>query len=117
MAKTASTGSAPHFEKRGLPRKPAPSSQPISSHDQDIVRVQCHPRLYLRQRQLRRRRTVGAEVERLVGAVEMELGAKPRELIVARGFENRRHVHADRQTAAKSAGGDRDVVLRGSVVE
>ena len=76
-----------------------------------------HTGLNLRQRHLGRRRSIGAETERLVRGIEVKLGAGSREQIVAGGFENGRHVHSGRQPGAETAGGDRDMILPGSVVE
>ena len=61
--------------------------------------------------------SVGAVIQRLVRGIEVEFGAEPRELIVAGGFEDRRHVLPRGQPAAEAGGGNRDMVALGGVVE
>jgi hypothetical protein len=53
------------------------------SHDEQVVRVDGHTDLDLRQRDRRGLRSVGAEIQRLVCGIEVEFGTEARELIVA----------------------------------
>jgi hypothetical protein len=79
--------------------------------------MQCRAVLKLRQRYLQGRRPVGAEVQRMVGGIEVKTAVGRRELIVARRLEYPLGVHARGQTAAEVADGDGDLVLLGGIVE
>ena len=76
-----------------------------------------HTGLNLRQRHLGCRGSIGAETERLVRGVEVEHCTGAGELVIVGCFEHRCHVHSGRQPGAETAGGDRDMILPGSVVE
>src|SRR5882757_4246347 len=100
------------IKKRGLTKSPRwmlGTAVAAGLHDQQIVRTENHAGLNRRHGDRRSLGSIGAVVERLVGGIEVEFGTESRELIVAAGFEQRRHVHARGQAAAEPARGDRDV--------
>src|SRR5258707_6256084 len=105
---------AAYEKKRGLiasPRRNSKSGAIARSHDQQIVRIEGHAGLDTCHCERRRRRSVGAEVERLVSGIEVEFRTEAGELVVGRGFEERRYVHACDQASTESVRRDRDVVV------
>jgi hypothetical protein len=97
----------------GYWKKPAPAKSTVTIHseDQQIVRIEGHAGLDRRHRDYRPLGSIGAEIQRLIRAIEVEHWTGPRELVVAGCFEQGGHVHARGQPAPETAGGDGDVTV------
>src|SRR5882724_9532054 len=86
--------------ERGPTRSPRCQSKSAAIaclDDQQIVRIEDHAGLNRRHGDCRSLSSIRAVIERLVCSIEMELKTARRELVVARGFEDRSHVHARSQ--------------------